>query len=291
MIKIFKERLFHLIHSNLSYRSIRNLLKSDPQLTQLYTMPTPKLQQIFQLDNAKMNNFTKEFTSIKVDKLLSLYKSHSINFITEKDPEYPPILKEIHTPPFALFLLGNKSLLSNKSLAVVGARDADEYGKMTLRILLPPLIKKKFVIVSGLAKGADTFAHEQTIQLKGKTIAVLGGGFYHLYPKENKNLATVIAKEHLLISEYPPIKKPEKWHFPMRNRIIAGLSLGTIVIQAKKRSGSLITADSALEAGREVFALPGPIYHKLSEGTNQLIQQGAKLVLSAHDILDELYLE
>lgn len=225
---------------------------------------------------------------MNIDQIINLYNSHNIQFITILDPEYPPLLKEIYQPPLGLFILGNKELLSQKILAIVGARDADGLGKDVLNKLLPPLIDRQLVIVSGLAKGADTFAHEKTIQLGGKTIAVLGSGFYHIYPRENMKLAKIIAMDHCLVSEYPPIKRPEKWHFPMRNRIIAGLSLGVLVLQAKRRSGSLITADFALDAGREVFAIPGPIQHKLFEGTNRLIQQGAKLVMNAQDILEEL---
>ena len=180
--------------------------------------------------------------------------------------------------------------LKREAIAIVGARGADGYSQAALNLLLPPLITNDIVIVSGLAKGADTMAHKRTIEFGGKTIAVLGGGFFHLYPSENRGLAEKIKHEHLLISEYPPIWKPEKWHFPMRNRIISGLAKGTVVIQAKKRSGSLITADFALDASREVFALPGQIDNPLSEGTNHLIQQGAKLISSGQDILEELFL-
>ncbi|MCJ7839628.1 DNA-processing protein DprA [Lederbergia sp. NSJ-179] len=290
MINIFRDKLFHLVHSSfLSHQSIYKLLQVDPTLTHLYTMPPTKLQKIFRFDDKKMNRFSKEFESIQPEKLFRLYQSRNIHFITILDPEYPPLLKEIHDPPFVLFLQGNSSLFHGRLLAIVGARDSDHFGKNSLRLLMPDLIQEKLTIVSGLAKGADTFAHEQAIEFGGKTIGVLGGGFFHLYPRENRKLAEFMAREHLLVSEYPPIKKPEKWHFPMRNRIIAGLSLGTLVIQAKKRSGSLITADMALDAGREVYAIPGPIHHKLSEGTNHLIQQGAKLVSSSTDILEELY--
>ena len=176
-------------------------------------------------------------------------------------------MREIHNFPLVLFTIGDKTLLSKQAIAIVGARGADGYSQAALNLLLPPLITNDIVIVSGLAKGADTMAHTRTIEFGGKTIAVLGGGFFHLYPSENRGLAEKMKHEHLLISEYPPTWKPEKWHFPMRNRIISGLAKGTVVIQAKKRSGSLITADFALDANREVFALPGQIDNPLSEGT------------------------
>ncbi|MFB9829019.1 DNA-processing protein DprA [Lederbergia wuyishanensis] len=254
-------------------------------------MSPANLQHIFQFDSSTMEKFTNEFLSINVHKLIKLYKSNKIFFITYKDPEYPRQLKEIHEPPLILFYMGDKSLLYKPSIAVVGARAANQYAKNGLDLILPKLIKNNIVIISGLAKGTDTYAHEKTIEFGGKTIAVLGGGFFHLYPAENKALAAKIVKNHLLLSEYPPIIKPERWHFPMRNRIISGLSRGTVVIQAKKRSGSLITADLALEAGREVFALPGPIDDSLSEGTNHLIQQGAKLIASGQDILEEILID
>lgn len=289
---IVREKLFHLVHcKTLSNHSIQNLLKQDPQLKTLYKLPFKSLQYVFQLTSNRAKKFYNEFKQIQVGELLKLYESYNISFITIYDKEYPPLLKEIFNPPLVLFSMGDKSLLMRESIAAVGARNADEYASTALKILLPTLIEKGLVIVSGLAKGTDTLAHVKTIELGGRTIAVLGGGFFHLYPLENKRLAKEIADDHLLLSEYPPIWKPEKWHFPMRNRIISGISLGTVIIQAKSKSGSLITADLALEAGREVFALPGPIDHPLSEGTNDLIQQGAKLVTSGQDILDELYMD
>ncbi|GIN70486.1 DNA processing protein DprA [Bacillus sp. J14TS2] len=252
-------------------------------------MSPARLQQIFRLNNQKLQPFLKEFHSINPDQLFRLYQSRNIHFMTIMDADYPSLLKEIHDPPLVLFSQGNLNLMQRRLFAIVGARDSDHFAENSLRTVMPDLIREKLTIVSGLAKGADTIAHKQAIEYGGKTIGVLGGGLFHVYPRENRKLADFMTKEHLILSEYPPIRKPEKWHFPMRNRIIAGLSAGTLVIQAKKRSGSLITADMALDAGREVFAFPGPIHHKLSEGTNHLIQQGAKLVSSSEDIFEELY--
>lgn len=292
LISIFRERLFHLVHiRHLSSSEIRKILKVDPQLTNLYNMSSSELQQILQINSDKMKLVLQEFSKVNVKKLLSLYKSRNIHYMTYFDSEYPYMLKEIYNPPLCLFYIGNKTLLERPALAVVGARDASLEAFHSINMILPGLIKENIVIVSGLAKGTDTIAHEGAIANGGKTIAILGGGFFHLYPSENKELANVIAREHLLLSEYPPLWKPEKWYFPMRNRIISGLSIGTLVIQAKKRSGSLITADMALESGREVFAIPGPITETLSEGTNHLIQQGAKLVTNSSDILEELQLD
>lgn len=292
MIDIFREKLLHLIHCRtISNKAIRNLLEYDSKLVNLYKMPLGKLQQILQLKPSQMKRFSHEFHTIQIQNLLELYTAKNISIITYFDPNYPVLLREIHDQPLVLFAMGDETLLHKFAIAIVGARDANKYAQNAIDVLLPPLIDKGLIIISGLAKGTDTIAHERALYYGGKTIAVLGGGFFHIYPHENRRLAEIMKQNHLLLSEYPPIQRPEKWHFPMRNRIISGLAQGVIVVQAKSRSGSLITADYALEAGREVFALPGQINDPLSAGTNYLIQQGAKLVASGQDILDELYLE
>lgn len=286
LIQIFRSKLLHLIHcQSLTNKNIWFLLRDDPQLERLYQTSFTHLPFTPQ----KIYQFQKEFNQIQIDKLEILYKNHGIHYLTYFDAEYPELLREIYNPPLVLFYKGNLEILTKKALAIVGARDANHYGRQVLNKIIPPIIEKKIVIVSGLAKGIDTFAHVETVRNDGRTIAVLGGGFFHIYPKENETLAKQIAKEHLLISEYPPIEKPAKWKFPMRNRIISGLTQGTLVVQAKERSGSLITADFALEQGREVFAIPGNISDLLSAGTNDLIQQGAKLVMHAEHIIEELY--
>ncbi len=142
--------------------------------------------------------------------------------------------------------------------------------------------------MSGMAKGIDAYAHWQAIEQRGQTIAILGSGLNYVYPPSHRDLFQKLAAQQLIISEYPPHFPPRKWQFPERNRLISGLSRGVIVVEAKEKSGSLITADQALEQGREVFAVPGPIYSPASQGTNHLIQQGAKLVMSAADVLNEL---
>jgi DNA processing protein len=150
------------------------------------------------------------------------------------------------------------------------------------------MVRTGWTIVSGLAIGIDVESHKLAIQNDGSTIAVLGSGFNHIYPKEHIPISRQIAANHLLISEYPPDRKPAKWQFPMRNRIISGLSRGTLIIEAREKSGSLITGDYALQEGREVFAVPGSILEPCSAGTNHLIQQGAKLTTCAEDIYEEL---
>lgn len=204
--------------------------------------------------------------------------------------KYPKRLKEIYNPPQKIYALGNIEILNNIGIAIVGARKATEYGKKVALKLSENLSKRKIVIISGLAKGIDSYAHIGTLNVQnGKTIAVLGSGIKEIYPKENIELARkIIKKGGCIISEYFPNEKPNKINFPERNRIISGLSKGVIVVEATEKSGALITADFALEQGREVFAVPGSIYSNTSVGTNKLIQQGAKLVTNYEDVLNEI---
>ena len=211
-----------------------------------------------------------------------------IEEMTIDSKEYPEKLKNIYDPPRKIYLIGNKSLLYQKGIAIVGARDATQYGKKIAYNLAKELSEQNIVIISGLAIGIDSYAHKGSLE-KG-TIAVLGSGIDNIYPKENLELAREIIKNKgCIISEYPLGTKPERLHFPQRNRIISGLSDGVVVIEASKKSGALITAEFALEQGKEIFAVPGDINKKQSEGTNQLIKDGAILLTSATDILENIY--
>ena len=211
-----------------------------------------------------------------------------IEEISINSKEYPQNLKNIYDPHKKIYLIGNKDLLYQKGIAIVGARDATQYGKKIAYNLAKELSEQNIVIISGLAIGIDSYAHKGALE-KG-TIAVLGSGIDNIYPKENLELAREIIKNKgCIISEYPLGTKPERLHFPQRNRIISGLSDGVVVIEASKKSGALITAEFALEQGKEVFAVPGDINKKQSEGTNQLIKDGAILLTSATDILENIY--
>lgn len=284
-----KERLIHLLHfPNISWTAVYKLLKKDPHLTSLYQQTANDLQQYFSSKHNSSFETSPQFTESIHDQIHQ-YKSNDIQVISIFDKEYPESLKQIYQPPWAIFAKGNLSLLGRgPKLAVVGSRQGSQYGKSAIRFIFPRLIEKGVVIVSGLAKGIDTFAHESAIHLNGSTIAVIAGGLYHIYPKENTDLALEMTKTQLVLSEYPPDTKPEKWHFPARNRIISGLSFGTLLIEANIKSGSLITANYAVNEGREVFALPGSIFNPLSSGTNHIIQQGAKLITSAEGILEDM---
>lgn len=204
------------------------------------------------------------------------------------EKNYPKQLLHIYNPPKKIFILGNEKILNEFSIAIVGTRKCTKYGEEIAKSLSYNLAKYGINIISGMAKGIDTAAHIGTMIAKGKTIAVLGGGFNNIYPKENtKLLKEIIEKGGTVITEYEEDIKPLPENFPKRNRIISGLSQGVVVVEARKRSGSLITADFALEEGKEVFAIPGDVNKETSKGCNMLIKEGAKLTENVKDILEE----
>ena len=217
------------------------------------------------------------------------YQKEAIHFLMYEDALYPKRLKEIYLPPVVLFYKGRLELFNRLSIGIVGARNHTPYSKEALEYILPDILKRKVSIISGLARGVDSLAHQLTLDLKGETIAVIGNGINICYPKENQSLYDAIGKKGLILSEYPLDSPPLKFHFPYRNRIIAGLSHGLCVIEAKLHSGSLITANVALSENRQVFALPGNITSEYSKGTNELITAGAFPIRNANDILDSLH--
>ena len=211
-----------------------------------------------------------------------------MKIIEIKDEFYPKNLLNVYNPPKKLYVLGDEKILNEFSIAIVGSRTPSKYGENIAKSLAYNLAKHNVSVISGMAKGIDSFAHIGCIFGRGKTIAVLGGGFNHIYPKENvKLLNDIIGSGGAIVTEYEENARPLPQNFPKRNRIIAGLSSGVVVVEAKERSGSLITADLALDQGKEVFAVPGNITSKLSKGTNELIKEGAKIVTNVFDILEE----
>ena len=217
------------------------------------------------------------------------YRKEAIHFLMYEDALYPKRLKEIYLPPVVLFYKGRLELFNRLSIGIVGARNHTPYSKEALEYLLPDILERKVSIISGLARGVDSLAHQLTLDLKGETIAVIGNGINICYPKENQSLYDAIGKKGLILSEYPLDSPPLKFHFPYRNRIIAGLSHGLCVIEARLHSGSLITANVALSENRQLFALPGNITSEYSKGTNELITAGAFPIRNANDILDSLH--
>ena len=244
---------------------------------------------IAQVKTNYRHEFLKSFDRSR-SEISNLWQTYQRDgFLTILSENYPLYLKEIYNPPVGLFYRGNLDLLKKPALAMVGSRVATGYGKQIVSNLVPELVEK-YVIVSGLAKGIDTSVHQQTIRHQGQTVGVVGTGLDVVYPQENFRLQQYLADRHLLLSEYPQGTAPLPYHFPARNRIIAGLAQGTIIIEAKQKSGSLITAQLALESGREVFAVPGSVIDGHSIGCLELIQQGAKCVIKGRDILEELSL-
>lgn len=219
---------------------------------------------------------------------LKKMKDCGAKLTTYWDKEYPEQLKQIYDPPATLFVRGKLKSEDKYSMAIVGTRQPSEYGKIVTEKLTSELASRGFTIVSGLAYGIDTRAHIFALQSAGRTIAVLGSGVDVIYPDKNKKLSQKIINQGAIVSEFPMGTDPDWKNFPRRNRIICGMSLGTVVIEAGKKSGALITATMSLEQNREVFAVPGNIDSPKSIGTNELIKQGAKLVTSVEDILEEL---
>jgi DNA processing protein len=213
-----------------------------------------------------------------------------LRWLARSDPAFPPLLASIHDPPPGLFLrgVGDSSLLSQPSVAVVGARSCTDYGAHVARTVARDLAAAGVVVVSGLARGVDGWAHRGALEGRGSTVAVLGCGIDRDYPRAHASLAAQIAAGGLIISEYPPGVSPAPWRFPARNRIVAGLAAATVVVEARERSGALITADLALEEGREVLSVPGEITSSLSRGTNALLRLGSAAVTSTADVLEAI---
>lgn len=229
----------------------------------------------------------RKINSEGTGKLLDSYREKEIGIMTIFDEAYPALLKQTSQPPWVLYYRGDSELMNRQCIGVVGTRTPTVYGRKSAEQLAEELSAAQVCVVSGLAKGIDSAAHIGALKQPGSTIAVLGCSIEQVYPPENKLLYRQIVEQGLIVSEYPLHTKPHPGLFPQRNRIIAGLSAGVLVIEAALKSGSLITADQALEESRDVYAVPGPIQSPKSQGTLSLIKQGAKLVTCAADILEE----
>lgn len=230
--------------------------------------------------------FVDHFMDRELDELLVL--NSGVPYICLLDEDYPQCLRECFCPPLVLYYAGRRELLAGEKLAVVGARNMTHYGQAALEHLLPQVISHKVTIVSGLARGLDGAAHRLTLKQGGKAIAVIGNGLDRVYPRENIDLQSKIMQSGLLLSEYPLGTAPLPFHFPERNRIIAGLAGACLVIEARHKSGSLITANIAVQENRNVLAVPGSILQPLSQGCNELIAEGARPAINPSDILEEL---
>jgi DNA processing protein len=242
---------------------------------------------------ARSRRFAQFESSFDEDAYVRALGERGLRWLARSDAAFPERLRAIHDPPPGLFLRGraDAELLGRTAVAVVGARSCTDYGAHVARELARALAAAGVVIVSGLARGIDGWGHRGALDVGGDTIAVLGCGIDRDYPRAHAQLAAQIAAGGVIVSEYPPGVAPAPWRFPARNRIVAGLTVGALVVEARERSGALITADLALEEGREVFAVPGEITSSLSAGTNALLKLGAAPLTSAADILASLGIE
>lgn len=264
--------------TNLNINNIINYLKKNS----LTSLSVRNMAVVSKCKNPTF--FIENYKQLDLKKLRQEFKKFPVLSIL--DSNYPLELKEIYNPPVLLFYQGNIELLSKPKLAVVGARQASQIGCQSVKKIIKET-NNQFVIVSGLARGIDTAAHVSALKNGGSSIAVIGSGLDVYYPTENKKLQEYMSYNHLVLSEYFTGEQPLKFHFPERNRIIAGLCQGIVVAEAKMRSGSLITCERALEEGREVFAIPGNIIDGKSDGCHHLIQEGARCIISGKDILSE----
>ena len=247
-----------------------------------------ELSKIDRLSPAMRDLLRRKPVQYPIERELELIQEYGCQVLTLYDAAYPERLKAIDTPPIVLYIRGELTSEDSLCLALVGSRDAKDYGRKASYRLSYQLAQRGLTIVSGLARGIDTAAHRGALEAGGRTIAVMGSGLRFIYPAANTDLAEKITESGALISEFPMETKPKPNNFPRRNRIISGLTLGTVVVEASNRSGALITARLAGEQGREVFAVPGEIFSELSTGTHKLINNGAKLVNTVDDLLNEL---
>lgn len=261
-----------------------NLIKKYKEPKNVYKLTKEELLEDG-IELQDVNEILENKYKANLENYIQYLKTYKIEMITINDNNYPKMLKNIYDPPIALYIKGNKEIFSTYAVGMVGCRNCSIYGKNTAQKLAYDLAKNNFVVVSGLAKGIDTYSHVGCLAGKGKTIAVLGNGLDTVYPFENKELADKIVETGgAVISEYIIGTKPLKQNFPQRNRIISGLSNSIIVVEAKERSGTMITVNCALEQGREIYAVPGNITSINSAGTNELIKQGAKILTNINDI-------
>lgn len=268
---------------------ISQLKEHFGSLQYAWEAPEGKLKQAG-LDSRSIDNLLLLRPKISLDVEMEKLERYKIRVLVCEDAHYPPRLKEIHDYPPVLYVRGSLLPGDDPCLAAVGTRRPTIYGRQVAEEIVADLARSKIVIVSGLARGIDTLAHRAALDAGGKTIAVLASGLDIVYPAENAKLAQTIMEQGVLVSEYPLGVRPKAENFPLRNRIMSGLSLGVLVIEAGERSGALITAFQAVEQNREVFAIPGSILSPASKGTNRLIQEGAKLVDNYADIIEELNL-
>ncbi|HQE93828.1 MAG TPA: DNA-processing protein DprA [Anaerolineae bacterium] len=268
---------------------LRMLLDTFGDIRSAWEAPEQALREM-KLERRSLENFLKIRHQVDLDEVLRRVDGMGIHVLTWDSPDYPDLLKPIADAPPVLFVRGAIIPPDEWAVALVGTRKATVYGREVARVLAADLAQNGVTVVSGLARGVDSVAHRAALDAGGRTCAVLGSGVDCIYPAEHRKLADAIAENGALISDYPLGTQPEAANFPARNRLISGLSLGVVVVEAGLKSGALITADFALDQGREVFAVPGSILSPASAGCNRLLRDGANVVTEVGDILETLHL-
>jgi len=274
--------------SSYGFSGINNLVEKVGSPDEIISAPLEKIKHVSKIEKGTIKLIRKKALEVSLEDDYRLIQKHNVKLIKYTDPSYPDSLKNISDPPFLIYLRGELKKEDEKAVALVGTRRATAYGKIAAKKLARELARAGLTIVSGMARGIDTCAHEGALEEGGRTIAVLGCGVDIVYPPENNSLMKEIIDHGAVISEFSLGTKPFARNFPRRNRIISGLSRGVIVVEAPLKSGALITADFALEQGKEVFAVPGIITSPYSKGTNRLLKEGAKVVEDAADVLEEI---
>ncbi len=271
--------------SNENPKAMYNFFRKKWNKSDFFLLPISKLTHLgFTKENIR--TFRKEYNNT-ADRERQLAEENGVEIIFRENKYFPLLLKEIYDPPEFLYVKGDKEVLNSRMLAVVGSRKGSEYGRRTISRLIPEISGARVTIVSGMAYGIDSMSHMEAVKNNGKTIGVNAGGLLSIYPSGNSSLIKKILANGCIVSEFPLNMEPRPHLFPIRNRIIAGMSEAILVVEAEIRSGSLITARLGLEQDRDILAVPGNIDSPISTGTNHLIQQGAKLITSAEDILIE----
>ena len=270
----------------MTYEILKLLIRKYGHIQHIWCLDKNELFKNEFLSEEIISDLTNFLYKKDLEKYANYMQKNKIEIVKYNDDRYPSKLKDIDNKPIVLYMKGNLDNINNESVAIVGSRNCSLYGKKNANFFSYELAKRKINVVSGLAKGIDAVAHQACINAKGKTIAIIGNGLDNIYPKENLKLAEKILENNgLIISEYVIGTRPEKENFPRRNRIISGISDATIVVEASDKSGALITANYAINQGKEVWAIPGNIYSYSSIGTNNLIKDGANVLTSINDII------
>jgi DNA processing protein len=268
--------------------NLRRLLQVFDSPDRVLIAGRDELSAIDGLGQGVVDSIVSWESLVDLQKEMVRVREFGATIVTLDDAEYPAQLREIHDPPTVLYVWGKLEPRDRHAIGVVGSRRTSHYGLECAKKISYQIAYSGLTVVSGLARGIDTAAHQGALAAKGRTVAVLGGGLHHLYPAENQALAEKIVDSGALVTEFPMDTTPDRQTFPMRNRIISGWGFGLLVVEAGYNSGALISATQAAEQGRNLYAVPGPIDRPTSHGTNRLIQQGAKLVMSVEDILEDV---